>query len=223
MIPKHNRRRLIRNLTSDTRTRRDTASSALRPRSVPRLLVQPEPVLHDAVQVAPRRLRPLVGPVEVRLETEPVHVAGHDLEAEPGRGKAGKSPLPVTRESDDAKGRRSETGMRGRGEGAGGKPAQTFWSLAGRGGRDLGQRPRGLGDALGEDLALDVHLGGHGDPVGVRQHGMLRFEGIGGTLVRRGRGGARGVSFRVNTERVEIHEWVGLGHRSRTGHARCPG
>ena len=101
MIPKHNRRRLIRNLTSDTRTRRDTASSALRPRSVPRLLVQPEPVLHDAVQVAPRRLRPLVGPVEVRLETEPVHVAGHDLEAEPGRGKAGEPPLSVTRESDE--------------------------------------------------------------------------------------------------------------------------
>mmetsp|Transcript_7516 Transcript_7516/g.30452 ORF Transcript_7516/g.30452 Transcript_7516/m.30452 type:complete len:228 (+) Transcript_7516:734-1417(+) len=41
----------------------------------------------------------------------------------------------------------------------------------------------GLGDALGEDLALDVHLGGHGDPVGVRQHGMLRPEGIGGTVV----------------------------------------
>jgi len=78
----------------------------------------------------------------------------------------------------------------------------------------------GLGDALGEDLALDVHLGGHGDPVGVRQHGMLRPEGIGGTLVRRGRGGARGVSFRVNTERVEIHErvrtWAPIADGART-------
>ena len=37
-----------------------------------------------------------------------------------------------------------------------------------------GRRVARVGDALGENLTLDVHLRGHGDPVGVRQHGLLR-------------------------------------------------
>jgi len=82
--------------------------SALVTRPVPRFLVQPEPVLHDAVQIASRHIRPLVGPVEVGLKPEPVHVTGHDLEAEPGRGKAGEPSLPVvTRMGGGAMGRRS--------------------------------------------------------------------------------------------------------------------
>ena len=69
-----------------------------------------------------------------------------------------------------------------------------------------GRRVARVGDALGENLTLDVHLRGHGDPVGVRQHGLLRPEGIRGALVRRAREGRAGSAFRVKqTPGAEIY------------------
>ena len=215
----------MRNLTSDTRTgptaRRGPLRQRLDPGPYPGFLFSP-----SLCSMTPCR-SPLGASgrssglsrydSKPNLSTSPVMISRPSLD----EGRPG-SRLCLLR-------RGKATARRGGGQGAGRKGARGWKNRAnflvvGEPGRARsGPGTGGLGDALGEDLALDVHLGGHGDPVGVRQHGMLRPEGIGGTLVRRGRGGTRGVSFRVNTGRVEIHEWVGLGHRSRTGHARCPG